>query len=986
MRFSVLLSTLSSLFFLARLSLAIYADEAYHVDYHHALFGTPQKHTTFFHRPSADSKASLLYTLSQDGIVGARNPKDGAVLWRQRLGDEGQNYTGYGKLTAGEGSNTVFSALGGRLQAWDAVDGRLGWEQQTSGEVKALAIVGDGGESRALALSEEQGSKAIVRCFSLETGTVQWEFKDSNGDVPYSVFSANGRIFYISLHSALLKGFKIKATELHPLNGGQQGQVHVFNTESEVTSEDSVLFAGGIGGLPMIIWTDKASKFVRVASILKEQITTLGALSSDSHMAEEISVHSSAHSQSRPHFLLHLSGGDAHWAKVYHLDPATGTVALSHDMPSVSGKGSFSTSGQGSDVYYVRHSASEMALYSSTSANVQQEWKVPAKPLADTTSLREVSHSVAEVMTKGDSTYSVRSAITLSTGDWELVRNGESLWITPEGLTGIVAAAFVDNPHDEDLAQELAVEGQSNFVSAYLHRLRRHAKELQHLPAWVEDQYRVLSAALKGDIAPDQGFKTRRDKFGFSKTAIIATKQGRLAAIDAGHRGRVVWNVQAVTLEPGTIWNVLGIDAEVGSALIRGAKGQFVRVDTATGKILDHQTETPLEGQDTTITVVGLDGQEALIPVKFDGSLGKIPNVDFDPHTIVVTRGGENQLKGWSLSKKGKAREVWQFALFSGDRITDLKHRPAHDPVASIGKAMGDRNVLYKYLNPNLVLITAANEKASTVRLYLVDSISGAILHTIAQSDVDLSRPISSTIFENLFVYSVFSKTISQDTLQLEQRQLQSYQIVVSELYESPYPNHRGPLGSASNHSSIQPPTTSEQYADYPHVISQTFLAPGPISHMAVTSTLQGITPRSLLCVIPHTNALLSIPRQVIDPRRPVGRDPTPSEREEGLFRYSPNLDFEPKWSLNHKREFLGLSEVVTAPSLLESTSLVFAFGSADIFGTRTSPIGGFDILGKGFSKLQLVGTVAVLAVGTSVLAPMVSFYFITLCRNQKTN
>ena len=986
MRFGALASSLLSVFLFTRSSSAIYADEAYQVDYHHALFGIPQEHTTFFHRPSATSNGSLLYTLSQNGIVGARNPKDGSVLWRQRLCNEGQNYTGHGQLTAGEGSNTIVSALYRTVQAWDAADGRFGWEHQTDAEVKALAVVGKGRECGALVLSGEGDSKAVIQYFSLETGELQWKLRDSSGDVPYSIFTAKGQVFYISLHSALLKGFKIKATELNPSNGQQKGQTHIFSSETEVFSKDSVLFAGGIGGLPTVIWSDKASKFVKVASILKGQVTTLGALSSDGHVAEKISVRSSSDSQSQPHFLLHLSGGDAHWAKMYHLETKTGTAVKAHDLPTVSGKGSFSTSVQRSELYYVHHRASEIALYSSISATSLRTWKVPPKPFADTTSLRDVLHGVTEVAVRGDSKFSVRSAVTLSTGDWELVQNGESFWITPEGLTGVVTATFVESTQAEELAQELAVEGQFNFASAYLHRLKRHVKEMQLVPAWIEDQYRILGATLRGDAAPNQVFKTRRDKFGFSKLVIIATKRGRLAAIDAGHRGRVIWNIQAVAPERGVPWDVQGIDAEIGTALVRGAKGEFLRVETATGKIIHHQKGSLLEGLDTTIAVTDINGQEALVPVNVDASLGELPNADFDPQTVVITKGGETQLKGWSLPKKGRALQIWQFVPFFGDRIIDVKHRSVHDPVASIGKAMGDRNVLYKYLNPNLILITAIHEQASSARLYLIDSISGNILHTISHSGVDFTQPISSAIFENFFVYSLFSKTISQDALQLEQHQLQSYQLVVSELYESPYPNHRGPLGSASNYSSIQPPSTLGESADHPHVISQVFLAPGPISHMAVTSTLQGITPRSLLCVLPRTNALVSIPRQILDPRRPVGRDPTPSEMEEGLFRYSSSLDFEPKWSLNHKREFLGLSEVITVPSLLESTSMVFAFGDADIFGTRTSPIGGFDILGKGFSKLQLVGTVAVLALGTSVLAPMVCLHFSLLNRLCQTD
>jgi hypothetical protein len=92
----------------------------------------------------------------------------------------------------------------------------------------------------------------------------------------------------------------------------------------------------------------------------------------------------------------------------------------------------------------------------------------------------------------------------------------------------------------------------------------------------------------------------------------------------------------------------------------------------------------------------------------------------------------------------------------------------------------------------------------------------------------------------------------------------------------------------------------------------------------------------------------------------------------EGLVRYQPVIEFDPKWILNHKREVLGIQEVVTSPALIESTSLVFAYG-LDVFGTRLTPSFSFDILGKDFNKFQMLATVAALAVATFVVAPLVS-------------
>lgn len=165
--------------FYALLCNAIFADEAYQTDSHHALLGFPQAHTTFFHRPSAASKASLLYTLSEKLVLGAVNPKDGAVIWRQRLADSAQNHTTSGLLKAGEGRDTLISAVNGKVQAWDATDGRLVWEWDGGDETKVVDVTpsAEGGEY-ILILSEEKGSSFVVRNLAADTGEVFWESGD----------------------------------------------------------------------------------------------------------------------------------------------------------------------------------------------------------------------------------------------------------------------------------------------------------------------------------------------------------------------------------------------------------------------------------------------------------------------------------------------------------------------------------------------------------------------------------------------------------------------------------------------------------------------------------------------------------------------------------------------------------------------------------------------------------------------------------------
>ena len=112
-------------------------------------------------------------------MLGAINPKDGAVIWRQRLADSVGNYTTAGLLKAAEGSDTLVSAVNSKVQAWDATDGRLVWEWDGGEETKVVDVTpsAEGGQY-VLVLSKGEGSKFVVRNLAAETGEVLWESGD----------------------------------------------------------------------------------------------------------------------------------------------------------------------------------------------------------------------------------------------------------------------------------------------------------------------------------------------------------------------------------------------------------------------------------------------------------------------------------------------------------------------------------------------------------------------------------------------------------------------------------------------------------------------------------------------------------------------------------------------------------------------------------------------------------------------------------------
>jgi hypothetical protein len=824
-----------------------------------------------------------------------------------------------------------------------------------------------GDETKDVLVLFEESGKAHLRRLKGAKGDVAWEYKDGTDDVPLQVSTNVREVFIVSLHGSW-GGYNLKVAILDPVTGKKSNE-YILTTKADVHSPEDVLLVGANSASPIVAWTDKSMKNLKVNLLGKSgDIQSLPLKESDGDIVK-VTLHAPHLVHSLPHFLVHSQSAVSNRADVYHINLATGKIDKEYELPKLPGPGAISLGTQEANVYFTRLTEDEVILVSSVSHGILGRW-----PVTIDKDHGSLIHGVSEVVQKATDTYAVRSAVFTTTEEWVLVRNGAEAWSRPEGLSGAVAANWAEIPESESLAKSLEAEAHSNPLSAYIHRVRRHASDLQYLPAYLQAvPERLLSSILPESVSHTPG-PLARDNFGFSKVVIVATQRGRIYGLDTGNHGNIIWNLKAFDVPTGRKWDVKGIWVEnsKGIATIRGSDGEYILVQTTTG--VNIETMKPGSWPPViSATVVESPSGKWFLPIGVDGNPGEIPS-EWVPKDNLVVQGANGEIRGLKFETKGLNAEpiiAWTFKPATGQKVTNVVARPAHDPVASIGRVLGDRSVLYKYLNPNTVLVTAISETASAASFYLLDSVSGSILYSTTHTGVDTTQPITSALTENWFAYSLWSDVLSTTASLTASK---GYQIVVSELYESSIPNDRGPLGPTDNSSSLEPPDIPNAEPALPHVISQSFLIPEPISHMSVTSTKQGITTRQLLCYLPSSNSIIGIPRAVLDPRRPVDRDPTAAEQEEGLFRYNPVIEFDPKMIITHKREVIGIMNIITSPALLESTSLVFAYG-IDVFGTRVAPSAAFDILGKGFNKLSLVATVVALGLGVAVLAPMVSSF-----------
>ena len=755
---------------------------------------------------------------------------------------------------------------------------------------------------------------------------------DYSGDIPLKLSIAPKNIFYVSLHKPLLSGgLKIKVTTINT-NSGKEERHQTLSSDGEVSSAEDVLFVGSSSALPIVIWSDKSR------SVLKMNILGTNSLSvfqtDNRDKINTISVQASDLANSKPHFLVAYDAANGNWAEVYRANLDRQQIFKGYDLPNRNGKGSFAASSYGTDVFFTRVVKGGIEVYGSQSETAVARYTMDDFGVVGLQDYPDPIFAVSEVLPRVGTSPAVRAAFLLSSGDWVLNLNGDYSWSRPEALSSPAAAAVARVSQKDTLAQELAAEAHSNAIAAYLHRLTRHVKDLEKLPEVLRKFLDMVHDSALGPSADAENLEstvTPADNYGFHKLAVVATKNGRLVALDTGNHGAVKWNVPRPDYTADKKWENVRLHAAPGGVIrLRSEDGTYV-FNATTGKFLRKSTES-----------------------KKAPELGKV---------AVRYQLVDDVLKG-TYGPEGSI-DLWTFTPSSGEKIVDVVHRPLHDPIASIGKVLGDRRVLYKYLNPNAVLVIATDDLSSVLSTYVVDTVSGKVLTESRHTGVDTTRPIPAVISENWFSYSYTSIAESRGS-----------HLVLSELYESSIPNDRGGLGAASNYSALQPSVVNDTG---PYVASQSYQIVEEISHLTVSQTSQGITTRLLMAVLPQSNSIVGIPLTAIDPRRTVGKDPTSSEQSEGLTKYAPVLELDPKWYLNHKREVYGITDILTVPTVLESTSIVFAYGF-DIFGTRVSPSFSFDVLGKEFNKVQMLITVAALAVGVLVVAPLVSSSFFLFC------
>ncbi|KAK3727887.1 hypothetical protein QZH41_010605, partial [Actinostola sp. cb2023] len=211
-----------------------------------------------------------------------------------------------------------------------------------------------------------------------------------------------------------------------------------------------------------------------------------------------------------------------------------------------------------------------------------------------------------------------------------------------------------------------------------------------------------------------------------------------------------------------------------------------------------------------------------------------------------------------------------------GRRYWNPKQRikSAAEHVHSQGKVLGDRRVLYRYLNPNLISVgtEAITDGKPSISIYLIDVVTGLIVYTNRHKNA--RGPIQMVHSENWVVYSLYNTKSRR------------HELIVMEMYEG-YKER-----NSTAFSSMDPPPQ-------PIILQQSYIFPTAIRAMTVTITERGIAHKNLLIGL-QSGYVVSLSKNFLDPRRTF--NPTPEDREEGLYPYMPEISLNPLAFINYNQ------------------------------------------------------------------------------------
>ncbi|CAF4533139.1 unnamed protein product, partial [Rotaria sp. Silwood1] len=549
----------------------------------------------------------------------------------------------------------------------------------------------------------------------------------------------------------------------------------------------------------------------------------------------------------------------------------------------------------------------------------------------------------------------------------KLADNGAELILhRDEALSSIISVETFDL--SLSLGQ-MRIEEEFGGTGVFSMFTRRVSTQLSQLVSFFLRLMDLFTHGNRNRAYMDKQAATIRDEFNLNKILIVVTSVGKVFGI-LTQSGGILWKHYFNNFAPFQHFNTV----QVPLFHIRSAAhythqplASIVYRDRNSLHETHVQTFNPYTGDlDNTLSTSSLSYRikhvflstqivdefcKVLLFVDTNNKIHTYPSVPLSralstqtPIYIYLFDKNEQVFIGYYLSineneqqSSTNLKEVWRVS-FQNEEVINIHTRSSSDRVHSAGIVLGDRSVLYKYTNLNLIAVVTEGidyQKVPFVNIYLLDTVTGSL--KLSHTHKRVKSPVHVVLAENWIIYTYYNQRYRR------------YEAVSSSLFEGPAQYN---YSTFSSFDPIEPVVQSKAY-----------ILPYGVNAIQVTTTEKGITSRDIIMAAPN-GMLIEIPWILFDPRRPL--DLTPMDREEGLIMYTPEIMVNFESVINYYKYVYNIRGIHTVATGLESTSVVFAYG-LDLFFTRVFPSRLFDQLKDDFDFMFIGWSTVAFVVGSFI-------------------
>eukprot|EP00887_Chlorella_sp_A99_P006353 scaffold3.g6353.t1 len=956
-----------SLLLLAACASAVYEDQAGRFDWLRQHVGRVSL-ATLAARPRP-----RLVVASEAGVVAALSTKDGSLLWRKVLDEQ------LGPPTHLEvaGSRVAVLADEGRLlQAYDLESGRLLWSWPLFGAGERASLLGasqpsmtvlDGTSKLVVALGNTLQVIALDRGRQLSVRVLA----EGAAGGATRLYSEAQRVWAATL---LPSGTEVAVAALSPSDGSTAQQARLQSpvalSAASLTVSSAAVAALSADGEQLCTGPATGGGQLAcqpLARLLPGGASAAGAALLQGGAPAHLTLQTASGAA-----LVRLEGGAA---SVTHY--AAGATATAPALPAT-GDVVAGLATPGADGVH-------LALVSATDGGALEQGTVAQlQPRRVDGSLVGVDRLFLGAFKRAGGE-AFRLLVVLANDNLALAPPAPAAapaWVRHEALAAVADSLFVDLPAStpEIEAQWLASQpslAQSMQVQALILKAQMRLATPEEAAA-VEAHRARTSDRLRPTRDPD----------GFRKQIVVLTRGGVVAALHNGD-GRLLWTLDfggggpraapPRRLAPWRVPHRVGEDIQVvafgpaAAHVINAHTGSLVASLPLPGgpgaEVLPLPAPVHDDSSDQHAFVVVPPGGAAPAALLPDTPATRAAYEAARPRVAfwrVDASGG--RVVGLGLSPAGAPEERWSVAAAppgSGQAILAVAAQPAGEAVNSYARVTGTGALKFKLLDPNKLLVAAGAPQGQpaarpALSVLLLDAVTGRVLasqrHEFSSIEVFDASPHDLRVSELAFRDTNFTAS--------------SWDAVRTDSYFTKLP--AAVMGLTRTARGV----TAKQILLGSVAGARGGSGAGVVERgpACMRCPLFGVLtqPHSSPCHLSSpAGQVYMLDRRLLDPARPRlapgQKGLSPEQAAEGLPPHAPDLPLTGQAFATLDKRVARLHGVATEPAVLESTSLMFAYG-LDHFYTRLLPSRQFDMVPDDFPYALLVLVVAGLSVACLVL------------------